>query len=103
MEIHQLEYLVAVAEEGGFTRAAGRLQVATALEVIDALEEERSVSRAAAKLDKSQPAVSAASSRPSWAKSDAKATPPSPPPICQSMSRRETTPRAGASNLALRP
>jgi LysR family hydrogen peroxide-inducible transcriptional activator len=28
MEIHQLEYLVAVAEEGGFTRAAERLQVA---------------------------------------------------------------------------
>jgi LysR family hydrogen peroxide-inducible transcriptional activator len=28
MEIHQLEYLVAVAEAGGFTRAAERLQVA---------------------------------------------------------------------------
>jgi LysR family hydrogen peroxide-inducible transcriptional activator len=28
MEIHQLEYLVAVAEEGGFTRAAERMQVA---------------------------------------------------------------------------
>ena len=25
MEVHQLEYLVAVAEEGGFTKAAERL------------------------------------------------------------------------------
>src|SRR4051794_19471343 len=28
MEVHQLEYLVAVAEEGGFTKAAERLLVA---------------------------------------------------------------------------
>ena len=28
MEIHQLEYLIAVAEEGGFTRAAEKLLIA---------------------------------------------------------------------------